>query len=56
MIAAHAPGLTTGPSHAPVTASLVVGAAPGARVPPVDNPPRPFQPRQTNNVDEGDLA
>jgi len=32
--------LPTGPSHAPDTASLVVGAAPGARVPPVDNPPR----------------
>lgn len=31
--------LGTGPSHAPDTASLVVGAAPGARVPPVDNPP-----------------
>ena len=28
------PGLSTGPSHAPDTASVVVGAAPGARVPP----------------------
>ena len=43
MIAVHFLGFPTGPSHAPVAASLVVGAAPGARVPPVDNPPRPFQ-------------
>jgi hypothetical protein len=56
MIAVHFLGFPTGPSHAPVAASLVVGAAPGARVPPVDNPPRPFQPRQTKNVDEGALA
>ena len=37
-------GLPTGPSHAPDTASLLVGAAPGARVPPVDNPPRHRRP------------
>ena len=34
------PGCPTGPSHAPDTASLLAGAAPGARVPPVDNPSR----------------
>lgn len=36
--ARDAAGLPTGPSRAPVTASLVVGAAPGARAPPMDNP------------------
>ncbi len=56
MIQARSPGLTTGPSHAPVTASLVVGAAPGARVPPVDNPPPPFRIRLPENVDVGALA
>ena len=53
------PGLPTGPSHAPATASLMVGAAPGARVPPVDNPPQPSPKipiRQTENIDEGHRA
>ena len=53
------PGLPTGPSHAPVTASLMVGAAPGARVLPVDNPPQPsarIPIRQTENIDEGHRA
>ena len=31
-------------SHAPGTASLMVGAEPGARVPPVDTPPRHHRP------------
>ena len=44
LLASGAVGLPTGPSHALDAASFVAGAAPGARVPPVDNPPQLSRP------------